>query len=309
MSFPSALRPSLAASTRRAPRCRAVVHPGGTWQRTYMHLPSEDSPPKPLTNKEDWLQFRKHKGTVKTLIDAMSEYGSTQSSSNTFQLRDSLHKPTRNATVSALLAAGAHFGHASSRMNPNFVPYAYGTRAGITIIDLDSTLPLLRRAANVTRAVARAGGQIVFIGTRPDLKPVVQKAAERVGPQQGFYVGERWLPGTLTNRSQFFKGGELDAFKVIPDLAIILNPVQNAIAIREFALENVPTIGVIDSNADPRLVMYPIPANDENTRAAELIGGVLSIAAREGVALREQDERDELFKSEKKLRQITNRFR
>lgn len=183
------------------------------------------------------------------------------------------------------------------------MPYAYGTRAGITVIDLDSTLPLLRRAANVTRAVARAGGQILFIGTRPDLKPVVQKAAERLGPQQGYYVGERWLPGTLTNKREFFKDQNLDSVRVTPDLAIILNPVANANAIREFALENVPTIGIIDSNVDPRLVMYPIPANDENARVAELIAGVLSIAGREGVALRQEDLRNQTFKEDKKARQ------
>lgn len=243
-----------------------------------------------------------------TTVDMMSEYGSTQNTTNTFQLRHQLHKPQRDTTVSALLAAGAHFGHASGRMNPNFMPYAYGTRAGITIIDLDSTLPLLRRAANVTRAIARAGGQIIFIGTRPDLKPIVERAAERIG-EKGFYVGDRWLPGTLTNRKQFFEPEENKKFQIVPDLAIILNPTNNAIALREFATENVPTIGIIDSNVDPRFVMYPIPANDENTRVAELIGGVLSIAAREGVALREEDLRNKEFKLRKQSRQRTNKFK
>jgi small subunit ribosomal protein S2 len=240
-----------------------------------------------------------------SLVKFFEGYGSTTNAQNTFRLRDSLHKPQANATVSALLAAGAHFGHASTRMNPNFVPYAYGTRAGITVIDLDHTLPMLRRAANLVRSVARAGGIVVFIGTRPDLRPVVQKASERLG-DQGFYVGDRWLPGTLSNRRQFFGGSVVDSHRMIPDLAIILNPLSNLIAINECAAEHVPTIGIIDSNVDPRLVMYPIPANDENTRAAELISGVLSIAGREGVALREQDELDELKKNEKRSRQKTN---
>jgi small subunit ribosomal protein S2 len=236
------------------------------------------------------------------VVDTFSEYGSTQTDESAFHLRDQLHKPARNATISALLAAGAHFGHASTRMNPNFMPYAYGTRAGITVIDLDSTLPLLRRAANVTRAVARAGGQILFIGTRPDLKHVVQKAAERLGPQ-GYYVGDRWLPGTLTNKREFFRGQNIEKVKVNPDLAIILNPTNNVNAIREFALENVPTIAIIDSNVDPRLVMYPVPANDENPRAAELIAGVLSIAGREGVALGQTDKIQQAVREERKSRQ------
>lgn len=203
---------------------------------------------------------------------------------STFKARDSLHNPPKEATLSALLAAGAHFGHASTRMNPNFMPYAYGTRAGITVIDLDHTLPLLRRAANLVRSVAYAGGSILFLGTRPDLRPVVQKAAERVG-RQGYYVGERWLPGTLTNKTQLYGADAVKAERVVPDLVILLNPLSNMNALRECAIEHVPTIGIVDSNADPRIVMYPIPANDENTRTAELIAGVLSIAGREGASL------------------------
>ena len=207
-----------------------------------------------------------------------------------------------HATVSALLAAGAHLGHASMRMNPNFVPYAYGTRAGITIIDLDQTLPLLRRATNVVRAIARAGGIIIFIGTRPDLRPVVQRSAERLG-KQGFHVGERWLPGTLTNRRMYFGGSVVEELRVVPDMAILLNPLENMHAIHEFAMDHVPTIALIDSNVDPRIVMYPIPSNDENTRTAELISGILSIAGREGVALREQDALKALERKRKKERQ------
>jgi small subunit ribosomal protein S2 len=73
--------------------------------------------------------------------------------------------------------------------------------------------------------------------------------------------------------------------RVVPDLVIFLNPIPNLHAIRECAIEHVPTIGIVDSNVDPRIVMYPIPANDESTRTAELIAGVLSIAGREGVEL------------------------
>ncbi|RXW17981.1 hypothetical protein EST38_g7887 [Candolleomyces aberdarensis] len=301
MSLPTAaLRPWFAASTRCSSRTTSRSVAAAVRCQSTATASSE---PRRLETQADWEDFRLQKGKVRTLIDTFGEYGSTQTEETTFHLRDSLHKPPRNATVSALLAAGAHFGHASTRMNPNFMPYAYGTRAGITVIDLDSTLPLLRRAANVTRAVARAGGQILFIGTRPDLKPVVQKAAERLGPRQGYYVGERWLPGTLTNKREFFKDQNLDSVRVTPDLAIILNPVANVNAIREFALENVPTIGIIDSNVDPRLVMYPIPANDENARVAELIAGVLSIAGREGVALRQEDLRNQVFVEDKKARQ------
>lgn len=165
------------------------------------------------------------------------------------------------------------------------------------MIDLDHTLPLLRRAANLVRAVAAKGGSIVFVGTRPELRNVVRKASERIGPQ-AFHVGERWLPGTLTNKVQFFGSAEALDRKITPDLMILLNPLSNMNAIAECAIEHVPTIGIIDSNVDPRIVMYPIPANDESLRTAELIAGVLSIAGREGVALgaaaREEAERKQI---------------
>ncbi|KAF8232337.1 mitochondrial ribosomal protein subunit S2 [Tricholoma matsutake] len=239
---------------------------------------------KRLETQKDWMHFQLHRAELKSLIKTFSEYGSNISPENSFKPRDGLHNPPSHATLSALLASGAHFGHSSTRMNPNFIPYAYGSRAGVTIIDLDQTLPMLRRAANLVRAVAYAKGQIIFVGTRPDLRPIVQKAAERLG-ERGYHVGERWLPGTLTNKIQMHSLDVVTTTKVIPDLVILLNPLANLNAIRECAIEHVPTIGIIDSNADPRIVMYPIPANDESTRTAELVAGVLSIAAREGVAL------------------------
>lgn len=221
----------------------------------------------------------------------MSEYGSTQNRDNTFQPHHTLHRPTApsQVTLSALVASGAHMGHATSLMNPNFIPYAYGTRAGITVIDLDSTLPLLRRAAAVVRAVAARDGTVLFVGTRPDLRAAVRKAAERLGPQ-GYHLGERWLPGTLTNKLQMFGPESVKHNRIIPDLVVFLNPLANVHAIRECAIEHVPTIAIVDSNVDPRIVMYPIPANDESTRTAELVAGVLSIAGREGRAIREERE-------------------
>lgn len=220
----------------------------------------------------------------------MSGYGSTQTRETAWQPHHSLHRPPspRSLTLSALLAAGAHLGHSTSLLNPNFMPYSYGTRAGITIIDLDHTVPLLRRAANLVRAVAARGGTVVFVGSRPNIRRTVQVAAARLG-SQGFHVGEKWLAGTLTNKLQLFGPAVVRGTKFMPDLMVFLNPMANINAIRECAIEHIPTVGVVDSNVDPRIVMYPIPANDESQRTAELIAGVLSIAGREGVALRMQE--------------------
>jgi len=93
------------------------------------------------------------------------------------------------------------------------------------------------------------------------------------------------LPGTLTNKVQFFGSQDALEQRMTPDLIIFLNPLSNMNAIAECAIEHVPTIGIVDSNVDPRILMYPIPANDESLRTAELIAGVLSIAGREGAAL------------------------
>ena len=172
-------------------------------------------------------------------------------------------------------------------MNPNFTPYAYGIRAGITVIDMDHTLPLLRRAAKVVRGVAANAGSIVFVGTTADLATVVRKSAERVG-ESGYHVGSKWLPGTLTNRLAMFGASTVEKVQVTPDLVIFLNPLANLHAIRECAQNHIPTIGIIDSNVDPRVVMYPIPANDESLKTAELIAGVLSVAGREGAEIQKE---------------------
>lgn len=228
----------------------------------------------------------------------MSNYGSTQNRDNTFQPHHPLHRPVppHALTLSALVAAGAHLGHAKALTRPSFLPYAYGYRAGITIIDLEQTVPLLQRAANVTRAVAENDGIVLFVGTSDALAPAVRKAAERLGPN-GFHVGTKWLPGMLTNATELFGADTLEHTNVKPDLVIFLNPLQNLHAIRECAIAHIPTIGIIDSDADPRLVMYPIPANDESIRVAELIAGMLSIAGREGLIARERRLKEEELKA------------
>ncbi|KAH7924567.1 ribosomal protein S2 [Leucogyrophana mollusca] len=282
----SSLQPWLAASKclRKNPSQVSRI-----FARTAYTAPHDNS--SPLESGEDWRKLQEDRAYFKSIVDFYGEFGSTQTRDNTFQPHHSLHRPLAPSqlTLSALIAAGAHFGHSKSLLNPNFMPYAYGVRAGITIIDLDQTLPLLRRAANLTRAITSNDGTVVFVGTRPELRPTVRKAAERIGGQ-AFHVGERWLPGTLTNKLQMFGPEVSQEQRVTPDLVVFLNPLANMHAIRECAIQHVPTIGIVDSNVDPRIVMYPIPANDESPRTAELIAGVLSVAGREGKAIYDQNE-------------------
>ncbi|KAF8579488.1 ribosomal protein S2 [Ramaria rubella] len=237
------------------------------------------------------LRMKEKRSKFQLLKEQFEGLGSTQTRENTWQPHHDLHRPqhSSNLTLSALMASGAHLGHSKTLLNPAFMPYAYGTRAGITLINLDTTLPLLRRAATLVRAVTVNDGTVVFVGTRADLKNAVRLAAERMG-ENGYHVGEKWLPGTLTNRVSLFGPAVSSSHRVVPDLVVFLNPIPNLHAIRECAMSHVPTVGIIDSNVDPRIVMYPIPANDESPRTAELIAGVLSIAGREGNELRWRQE-------------------
>ncbi|KAG9016367.1 37S ribosomal protein, mitochondrial [Tulasnella sp. 427] len=232
----------------------------------------------------EWEMLKEGRRRHQILMEQFGSLGSQQNRENTFQPHHPLHRPVapNSLTLSALMAAGAHLGHSSSLLRPAFLPYAYGTRAGVTIIDLDQTLPLLRRAANVTRAVARNNGSILFVGTQEPLRPAVIKAAQRMG-RNAYQLSTRWKPGTLTNALQVFGEDVMNETNHIPDLVILLNPLDNMVLIKECCAKNVPTVALIDSNVDPRIVTYPIPANDDSVRTAELIVGMLSLAGKQGL--------------------------
>jgi len=200
-------------------------------------------------------------------------------------------------TLELLLASQAHLGHATGLWNPANSRYIFGIRDGIHIISLEVTAAHLRRAAKVVTGVAERGGLILFAGTRPGQDRCVVKAAELAG---GFHLFERWIPGSITNSLQILKKcklkvvNELDeevgGFEeqlinrgaVKPDLVVCLNPLENWVLLHECALNNVPTIGIIDTDANPMWVTYPIPANDDSLRCAQVICGVLGRAAEEG---------------------------
>jgi small subunit ribosomal protein S2 len=115
---------------------------------------------------------------------------------------ESLPKPqvepsNSDLALSTLLASGAALGCSSAKINPHFAHYVYGNRAGLSIIDLDQTLPLLRRAANVVRDVVKNDGVVLFVGHRPLLKKSLEKAKGRLGDNG--YTTTRWTPGVLTN--------------------------------------------------------------------------------------------------------------
>ncbi|OBZ90716.1 37S ribosomal protein mrp4, mitochondrial [Choanephora cucurbitarum] len=209
-----------------------------------------------------------------------------------------------NLTISKLMAAGLHLGHSTSLWEPTTLPFIFGTREGISIINLEHTLVYLRRACNVAREVSLRGGSILFVGTRPGFQDLTIDAARNC---DGFHVSSKWIPGTLTNRHQVLgrhappdpedPGRPPKTYK--PDLIVLLNPLEHKIAIAEAQLNNIPIIAITDTDYDPRLVTYPIPANDDSIRGVELVAKVLSAAAKDGLHKRKQmlDQREK----EKKL--------
>lgn len=188
-------------------------------------------------------------------------------------------------------------GHAISLWNPRNSDYIYGIRQDIHIISLEVTAAYLRRAAKIVEEVARRGGIILFVGTRKGQTRTVVNAANLAG---GYHVFERWTPGTLTNGQQVLNNCALKAVDVRdqeipelkphldnwpplkPDLVICLNPLENKPLLHECGSLTIPTIGIIDTDADPTRVTYPIPANDDSLRSVGLLAGVLGRAGQEG---------------------------
>ncbi|OJJ47529.1 hypothetical protein ASPZODRAFT_151016 [Penicilliopsis zonata CBS 506.65] len=231
-----------------------------------------------------------------------------------YEPEDILRNPPTpgDITLELLLASQTHLGHSTSRWNPQNSSYIFGIREGVHIISLDVTATHLRRAAKVVEEVAARGGLILFVGTRKGQKRIVVRAAELAS---GYHLFERWIPGSLTNAQQILghcemkvvnaldevlpqfsngknstagaggaaeeeEGAERPALK--PDLVVCLNPLENVVLLHECALNNIPTVGIIDTDADTTKVTYPIPANDDSLRSVGVIAGILGQAGYAG---------------------------
>lgn len=181
--------------------------------------------------------------------------------------------------------------------------YIFGIRQGIHIISLDVTASHLRRACRVVSGIAERGGLILFVGTRPGQDRCVVNAAKLAG---GFHLFERWIPGSITNGQHIlgrcklkvvdeydrevegFTEELLDQPALKPDLVVCMNPLENWVLLHECGLNNIPTIGIIDTDANPTWVTYPIPANDDSLRCVQVIAGVLGKAGEEGQERRKE---------------------
>lgn len=204
-------------------------------------------------------------------------------------------------TAEKLMASGAHLGRSTELFNQNFQPFVYGKYKGLHIIDLDKTISYLKSACKVIQQVAENGGIILFLGLKVGQLRSIKEAAKNCN---GYYVARKWIPGTITNALENPKPRhevdmqDLETHRELssdesnqtikPDLIVILNPELAAVAIKEASQARIPTIGITDTNVDPNLVTYPIPANSSSNRTTNLITGVLGKSAQLGLNRRLQ---------------------
>lgn len=210
----------------------------------------------------------------------------------------------KDITLELLMASQSHIGHATSLWHPANAKYIFGVRGiddPIHIISLDVTAAHLRRACKIVSGVTERGGLVLFVGSREGQARAVVKAAQMA---QGCHLFTKWIPGSITNGQQIlgkcakkvvdefdrevegFEDQLLQKAALKPDLVVCLNPLENYVLLHECGLNNIPTIGIIDTDVNPTWVTYPIPANDDSLRCVQVISGVLGRAGQEGQAAR-----------------------
>src|SRR5688572_3153388 len=210
-----------------------------------------------------------------------------------------------------LLEAGVHFGHQTRRWNPKMKPFIFTERNGIHIIDLRKTLDRLKIAQQAVREVVLRGDRILFVCTKRQLRSVLEAEAQRSG---SFFVTERWLGGMLTNfqtirkqirrLKELERGQEENAFEFytkkerlllererlkldkylagvkdmgrLPGAVFVVDARREIIAVREASKLGIPIIAITDTNADPELINYPVPGNDDAIRSVALITKALA---------------------------------
>lgn len=223
--------------------------------------------------------------------------------------------------LATLMEAGAHYGHQTQRWNPKMLPFIYGARNGVHIINLDATLKAWKRARDFIYSIASRGGTILMVGTKQQAREVVQGEAIRC---KGFHVTERWLGGTLSNfqtvrnsiermkkleellmkaadptqkvriskkeRLSFQREidklnaslGGVREMRRLPDVLFVVDIGKEAIAIAEAYRLHIPVVAMVDTNTDPTNIDFPIPSNDDASRTIRLFVAAAADAWIEG---------------------------
>jgi small subunit ribosomal protein S2 len=216
-----------------------------------------------------------------------------------------------------LFEAGVHFGHNTRRWNPKMQSYLFGVRNSVHILDLEQTVPLFQRALQMLRDTAASGGRVLFVGTKRQAQEKIAEAATRCGQ---YYVNHRWLGGMLTNwktisqsikrlreinekleneakkltkketlqmtraRDKLEKSlGGIKDMGGLPDIVFVLDTLKEDIAIAEAVKLGIPVVAIVDSNSDPTNITYPIPGNDDASRAIDLYCELASQAVLDGI--------------------------
>ena len=224
-----------------------------------------------------------------------------------------------NVSMKAMLEAGVHFGHQTSRWNPKMGRFIFGERNGVHILDLQKTAKELKKACAFVKEESKKGAKFLFVGTKKQAQEAIKSEAERCG---AYCISEKWLGGTLTNfqtvkksiermnelekweasgvfkaiskkeasrltkelaRLQKLLGGIRD-MKVLPDVVFVIDPVDTMGAVRESHVLGIPVVAVCDTNADPDLISLPVPGNDDAARSIKLFCGAIADSILEGRA-------------------------
>ena len=236
----------------------------------------------------------------------------------------------KKITVEQLLESGAHFGHPTSRWDPHFLPYIATKKNGIHIINLQETINCIEKAKVALLKLVQSNGNILFVGTKNQVKDVVSDAADKCGM---FYIIERWLGGILTNfatikksikrleklekeSSAIYKNltkkemSQLEReriklsdlhrgikdMKYLPDALFVVDIKNERIAVDEAKILGIPVFGIVDSNTNPKLIDYPIPANDDSIKTVKLILSYLV----DSINMNNPNAADEKIKNENK---------
>ncbi len=219
-----------------------------------------------------------------------------------------------------LLEAGAHFGHLTRRWNPKMAKYIFTQKNGIHIIDLRKTQVLIDIAKDAIHRIATSGRSILFIGTKSQIKPIVEEQAKNCHQH---YVSERWLGGMLTNFSTIRKSikrlnaidkmevdgtfekitkkerlllsrererlrkvfGGIEDMTRLPGALFIVDIKKEHLAVKEAKILGIPVIAIVDTNTDPETVDIPIPANDDSAKTVELIAKLFADTILEGTEI------------------------
>jgi small subunit ribosomal protein S2 len=223
---------------------------------------------------------------------------------------------TTVVTMQQLLEAGAHFGHQTHRWNPRMKPYIFGDRNGVHIIDLSQSVPLFARALDFVQQTVARGGKVLFVGTKRQAQDAVAEAARTSGQH---FVNHRWLGGMLTNWKTIsnsikrFKSleeqlsgdtagltkkevlqltrerdklenslGGIRDMGGLPDVMFVIDTNKEELAIKEANVLGIPVIAILDSNSNPQGIAFPVPGNDDASRAIRLYCEAIANAANAG---------------------------